>query len=52
MRLRNIEMQNTATVMCQDGEDIQYSKLDGRNREEIDRDHLADMISKERHPGL
>src|SRR5215469_4767742 len=49
---RNIEMQNTATVMRQDDEDIQHSKLYGRNREEVDRDHLTDMISKERHPGL
>ena len=49
---RNIEMQNTATVMREDNEDIQYPKLYGRNREEVDRDHLANVISKKRHPGL
>ena len=49
---RNIEMQNTAAVMCEDHEDIQHTKLYGRNRKEVDRDHLADVISKKRHPGL
>jgi hypothetical protein len=50
--LCHIEMQKTATVVRQYNEDIQYPKLDGRNREEIDRDHLADVIPKERHPRL
>ena len=45
-------MQNTVTVIRQDDEDIQHSKLYGRHREEVDRDHLADVVSKERHPGL
>src|SRR5215471_10855486 len=49
---RHIEMQNTATVMRQDDEDIKHTELDGRNRKEVDRDHLADVISKKRHPGL
>src|SRR5215471_20966002 len=45
-------MQNTPTVMREDDEDIQHTQLYGRNREEVDRDHLANVISKERHPGL
>ena len=49
---RHIEMQNTATVMRQDEEDIQHSELYGRNRKEVDRDYLADVISKKCHPGL
>src|SRR5262245_21395805 len=42
-------MQNTPTVMREDDEDIQHTQLYGRNREEVDRDHLANVISKERH---
>src|SRR6516162_2146059 len=49
---RDIEMQDTATVMREDDEDIEHTELYGRNREEVDRDHLANMISKKRHPGL
>ena len=49
---RNIEMQDTATVMREDDEYVEYTKLYGRNREEVGRDHLANVISKERHPGL
>src|SRR5215471_8874738 len=45
---RNIEMQDTATVMREDHEDVEYTKLYGWNREEVDRDHLADVISKKR----
>src|SRR5215471_18263393 len=48
----HIEMQNTPTVMRKDDDDIQHTQLYGRNREEVDRDHLANVISKERHPGL
>src|SRR5215831_17825526 len=49
---RDIEMQNTSTVMCKDDEDVQHTELQSWNREEVDRDHLADVISKKRHPGL
>src|SRR5215831_13496308 len=48
----NIKMQDTATVMGEDDENIQHAELYGRNCEEVDRDHLANMISKKRHPGL
>src|SRR5215471_13939635 len=48
----DIEMQNTSTVMGQEDKDVQHTKLYGRNGEKVDRDHLADMISKKRHPGL
>ena len=48
----DIEMQNTPTVMREDDEYIEHTELYGRNREEVDRDHLANVISKERHPGL
>ena len=43
---RNIEMQHAATVMRQDDEDVEDSKLYGCNREEVDRDHLAHMVSR------
>jgi hypothetical protein len=49
---RDIEMQNSATVVRQDDENIKHAELYGRNREEVDRNHLADVISKKRHPGL
>src|SRR5499433_1493363 len=49
---RDIEVQNTAAVMCEDNEDIQHSEPYGRNCKEVDRYHLADVISKKRHPGL
>src|SRR6516162_4264975 len=49
---RHTEMQNTATVLRQNHEDIQHAELYGRNREEVDRDHLANVISEKRHPGL
>src|SRR5215471_10424125 len=49
---RDIEMQNTTAVMRQEHEDIQHAELYGRNREEVDRDYLANVISKKRHPGL
>src|SRR5215831_5119317 len=49
---RDIEMQNTPTVMREDDENIKHTELYGRDCEEVDRDHLADVISKKRHPGL
>src|SRR5215813_2071815 len=49
---RNIEMQNTSTVMGQDDKDVQHTKLYGRNGEEVDRNHLSDVISQECHPRL
>ena len=42
---RDIEMQNTSTVMGQDDKDVQHTKLYGRNGEEVDRNHLSDVIS-------
>src|SRR5215471_16148629 len=48
----NTKMQDTATVMGEDDENIQHAELYGRNCEEVDRDHLANVISKKRHPGL
>ena len=38
--------------MRENDEDIQHAELYGGNSKEVDRDHLADVISKERHPGL
>src|SRR5215475_8034502 len=48
----DIEMQNTSTVMRKDDENVQHPKLQSRNGEEVDSDHLADVISKKGHPGL
>src|SRR5215468_7498378 len=33
---RDIEMQNTTTVMREDDEDIEHTELNGRNRKEVD----------------
>src|SRR5207244_6990934 len=49
---RDIEMQNTTSVMRQDHEDIQHAEMYGRNREEVNRDYFANMISKKRHPSI
>src|SRR5215471_1940580 len=49
---RDVEMQNTSTIMREDDENIKHAELDGRDCEEVDRDHLPDVISKKRHPGL
>src|SRR3989441_5070665 len=49
---RDIEMQNSATVMSENDEDIEHAELYGWNCKEVDRDHLADVISKKRQPGL
>src|SRR5262245_38307553 len=49
---RDIEMQNTSTVMRKDDENVQHTELQSRNGEEVERDHLADVISKKGHPGL
>src|SRR5215467_13347137 len=38
---RNIKMQDAATVMGEDDENIQHAELYGWNCEEVDRDHLA-----------
>ena len=48
---RDIEMQNTSTVMRKDDENVQHTELQSRNGEEVDRDHLAEVISKKGHPG-
>jgi hypothetical protein len=42
----DIEVEHSAPVMREDYEDIQHTKLDRRNREEIDRYHLAHMIAE------
>src|SRR5262249_14411992 len=49
---RDIEMQNTSTVMGKNDENVQHTELQSRNGEEVDRDYLADVISKKGHPGL
>src|SRR5262249_7541735 len=41
---RDIEMQNTPTVMREDDENIKHTELYGRDCEEVDRDYLADVI--------
>jgi hypothetical protein len=43
---RDIEMQNTTSVMRQDYKDIQHAELYGWNRNEGDRDHLANVVRK------
>src|SRR5215471_5213141 len=48
----DIKVQNTAAVMRENEENIQHTQLNRRNREEIDRNHLANVISKKRHPSL
>src|SRR6516164_5729256 len=42
----DVEVDNASSVMRQNHEEIQHAELYGRNREEVDRDHLANMISK------
>src|SRR5215510_12497726 len=42
---RDIDMQNTTSFMRRDHEDIQHVELYGRNREEVNRGHLTDVIS-------
>src|SRR5215471_19829641 len=49
---RDIEMQNTSTVMGKNDENVQHTELQSRNGEEVDRNHLADVISNKRHPSL
>src|SRR6516165_8224970 len=49
---RNIKVQNAAAVMREDNENIQHAELYSGNHKEVDRDHVADVISKKRHPGL
>ena len=38
--------------MRKDDENVQHTELQSRNGEEVDGDHLADVISKKGHPGL
>src|SRR5262249_13786903 len=45
-------MQNTATVVGEDDENIEHTELYGRDREKVNGYHLANVISKERHPCL
>src|SRR5215472_18334334 len=45
-------MQNTSTIMREDDENVQHTEPQSRNGEEVDSDHLADVISKKGHPGL
>ena len=48
----DIKVQNPAAVMRENHENIQYTQSNSRNREEVDRNHLANVISKKRHPSL
>src|SRR5215510_13066543 len=41
---RDVEMQNTSTVMRKDDENVQHTELQSRNSEEVDRNHLANVI--------
>lgn len=48
----DIEVQDFSSSMLQYKEDEQNSQTDGRYGEEVDRDHLAEMVVQERLPGL
>src|SRR5260370_4873765 len=50
--LRHIEMQHTATLMCQDHEYKEDSQLQGGNGKEVDGDQLTDMVTQKSLPGL
>src|SRR5262245_59672546 len=50
--LRDIEVDDAATIVRQDNEDIQDSQTNRRDFEEINRYQLSHMIAKKRHPSL
>jgi len=51
-RFSDIEMQDFATLMGQDQEDIQHPAGGGWDRKEIHCDQCLDMVLKEGFPGL
>jgi hypothetical protein len=50
--LRDIKMDDAATIMRQDDEDIQDLKTNRRDCEEINGYQLSNMIAEKRHPSL
>src|SRR5215469_929337 len=50
--LRHIKVNHTSPVMSQHDQDKQYTKVSRRNREEIDRDKILDMVVQESPPSL
>ena len=50
--LRDIEVDDAATIVRQDDEDIQDSQTNRRDCEEINGYQLSNMIAKKRHPSL
>jgi len=50
--LRDIEVDDSATIVRQDDENIQESQTNRRDCEEINGYQLSHMIAKERHPRL
>src|SRR5215469_18598633 len=50
--LRHMEMQYLATTMFQHQEHEQHLPRDGRHGEEVDGNHLTDVIVQEGLPGL
>jgi hypothetical protein len=50
--LRDIEVDNAATIVSQDDEDIQDLETKRRDCEEINGYQLSNMIAKKRHPSL
>jgi hypothetical protein len=50
--IRHIEVEDFAPAMFQHQEDEQDLQPDGRNRKEVSRNDLIEMIAQERSPGL
>src|SRR5215510_8307757 len=50
--LRDIEVNDAATIVGQDDEDIKDTQANRCDREEIDGYQLSDMIAEKRRPGL
>src|SRR5438132_1868533 len=50
--LRHIEMQHTATLMCQHHEYKKHSQLQGGNSKEINGDQLTDVVAQKGLPAL
>jgi hypothetical protein len=50
--LRDVEVDDAATIVRHDDEDIKDSQANCCDREEINGHQLSDMIPKKRHPGL
>ncbi len=50
--LGDVEVEDAPAMVSEHDEDEQYAQLRSGHGEEIDRDHLADMVGEERAPGL